>query len=64
MLQPDWQRSSFCSEGNACVYVAAAGDGAVLLRESDQPDVVLTTNRRTLYAFISGVKAGALDDVG
>ncbi|MEU5641622.1 DUF397 domain-containing protein [Streptomyces milbemycinicus] len=63
MPQPDWQRSSFCSEGNACVYVAAAGDGAVLLRESDEPDVVLVTTRRTLRAFISRVKAGALDDV-
>ncbi|MGO4747892.1 DUF397 domain-containing protein [Streptomyces sp. 2MCAF27] len=63
MLQPDWQRSSFCSEGNACVHVAAAGYDTVLLRESDDPDVILVTTRRTLRAFISSVKTGTLDNM-
>ncbi|MES4901964.1 MULTISPECIES: DUF397 domain-containing protein [unclassified Streptomyces] len=41
----------------------SARDGAVLLRESDDPDVILVTTRRALRAFISGVKTGALDDM-
>ncbi|ADI10227.1 hypothetical protein SBI_07107 [Streptomyces bingchenggensis BCW-1] len=58
-----WRKSTYSEEASSCVYVAAARDGAVLLRESDEPDVVLVTTRRTLRAFISRVKAGALDDV-
>ncbi|MEU5026412.1 DUF397 domain-containing protein [Streptomyces milbemycinicus] len=58
-----WRKSTYSEEASSCVYVAAAGDGAVLLRESDEPDVVLVTTRRALRAFISRVKAGALDDV-
>ncbi|MGO4747891.1 DUF397 domain-containing protein [Streptomyces sp. 2MCAF27] len=59
-----WRKSTYSEEASSCVYVAAAGDGAVLLRESDEPHVVLVTTRRTLRAFISGVKTGTLDNMG
>ncbi|MDX3224221.1 DUF397 domain-containing protein [Streptomyces sp. ME19-01-6] len=59
-----WRKSTYSEEASSCVYVAAAGDDGVMLRESDDPDVVLVTTRRTLRAFISRVKTGALDDMG
>lgn len=62
-----WQKSSFSGEAANCVYVSAADDGTVKLRESDDPDVIVTTTPEKLRAFILGVKAGEFDhfaDVG
>lgn len=56
-----WQKSSYSGDGSNCLYVAAASDGTVRLRESDLPDVVVTTTPRRLRAFIRGVKAGEFD---
>ncbi|MFE2679387.1 DUF397 domain-containing protein [Streptomyces hygroscopicus] len=39
----------------------AARDRAVLLRESDDPDVVLTLAPPALRAFIRAVRAGEFD---
>ena len=36
-----WQKSSYSQEASSCVYVAAAPDGTIHLRESDNPDVIL-----------------------
>ncbi|PLW71276.1 DUF397 domain-containing protein [Streptomyces sp. SCUT-3] len=57
----DWQKSSYSEEASSCVYVAAAPDGTVRIRESDDPDVVVTTTPEKLRAFILGVKAGEFD---
>ncbi|KRV51111.1 hypothetical protein AQ490_02605 [Wenjunlia vitaminophila] len=54
----DWQKSSYCGEGNSCVNVAAAPDGTVRLRESAQPDAVLAVSRDQFRALIRGIKAG------
>ncbi|MFF8957851.1 DUF397 domain-containing protein [Streptomyces sp. NPDC014894] len=56
-----WQKSSF-SGGNGpnCVEIAHH-DGSILLRESDTPTTVITTDRAKLAAFIQGVKAGEFD---
>lgn len=56
-----WQKSSFSGEANSCVYVSAADDGTIKLRESDDPDVIVTTTPEKLRAFILGVKAGEFD---
>ena len=51
-----WQKSTFSQEQGECVELTAHG-GAVLLRESDDPTVVLTTTRqrpRTLPAGHQG----------
>jgi hypothetical protein len=56
-----WQKSSHSSEGSNCIELAAAPDGTVHLRESDDPGVVVTTERAKLRAFILGVKAGEFD---
>ncbi|MFI1334520.1 DUF397 domain-containing protein [Streptomyces sp. NPDC020845] len=56
-----WQRSSFCGGGgNNCIEVAANGD-VIAMRESSEPDVLITANRDTLRAFVLGLKAGRLD---
>ncbi|MGN5379602.1 DUF397 domain-containing protein [Streptomyces sp. MUSC 14] len=56
-----WQKSSFSGGGGEQCLEAAESDGRILLRESDDPDVVVTTSREKLAAFILGVKAGEFD---
>lgn len=54
-----WQKSSHSSEASSCVYLATAPDTTVRLRESDEPDVVLHTDRAALAALIAVVKKDA-----
>ncbi|MFH0244244.1 DUF397 domain-containing protein [Streptomyces sp. HK10] len=57
----EWQKSSFSgNEGPNCVEVARRGDD-LLIRESDEPGLVLATSRAGLAAFIAGIKAGEFD---
>ncbi|MGY0061629.1 DUF397 domain-containing protein [Streptomyces sp. LZ34] len=56
-----WRKSSFSGgDGPECVELARSAD-IILIRESDDPQVVLTTARPGLAAFIAGVKAGDFD---
>ncbi|MDJ1134843.1 DUF397 domain-containing protein [Streptomyces iconiensis] len=61
----NWQKSSFCAEGNNCLEVTApsphlAGPHlAIRLRESAAPGVVLTTTPARLAALLRVAKAGA-----
>ncbi|AEM82006.1 DUF397 domain-containing protein [Streptomyces violaceusniger] len=57
----DWQKSSYSHEGSNCVYIAAPAPRAIALRESDEPDVILTTSPAALGTFIRAAKAGAFD---
>ncbi|KRV51262.1 hypothetical protein AQ490_00370 [Wenjunlia vitaminophila] len=59
----NWQKSSFSQQASSCLYLAAAPDGTVKLRESDNPDVILTTAPATLGALIRGIKAGEFDHI-
>ncbi|WP_406086496.1 DUF397 domain-containing protein [Kitasatospora purpeofusca] len=43
MAAPIWQKSSFSGDAENCVYLAATADGGIRIRESDEPDVVVTT---------------------
>ncbi|MFF3764410.1 DUF397 domain-containing protein [Streptomyces sp. NPDC001922] len=61
MQTPEWHKSSYCAEGNNCLNLAAGPDGTILLRESEAPDVIVTTTPDKLRAFILGVKAGEFD---
>ncbi|MFD9789608.1 DUF397 domain-containing protein [Streptomyces sp. NPDC059070] len=56
-----WQKSSFStdSEGN-CLELAEVGD-EILLRESDNGDVIIRTSRAKLRAFFRGVEAREFD---
>ncbi|MFE5851743.1 DUF397 domain-containing protein [Streptomyces sp. NPDC056500] len=56
-----WQKSVFSGgDGPNCVEVAQHHD-TILIRESDTPNTVITTDRAKLAAFIQGVKAGEFD---
>ncbi|WP_443042915.1 DUF397 domain-containing protein [Streptomyces malaysiensis] len=59
----DWRKSSYSSEGNACLYVSALDSATIRLRESDEPDTILTTNPTALDALIRSAKAGRLDHI-
>lgn len=50
-----WQKSTYSQEQGDCVELAAHG-GAVMLRESDNPAVVLTTTRKNLARFLQGIR--------
>ncbi|MFI1730498.1 DUF397 domain-containing protein [Streptomyces acidicola] len=54
-----WQKSSHSSEASSCVGLATAPDTTLCLRESDEPDVVLHTDRAALAALIAVVKKDA-----
>jgi hypothetical protein len=51
-----WQKSTYSQDNGECVELTARG-GAVLLRESDNPTVVLTTTRKDLARFLRFLKA-------
>ncbi|AWZ04939.1 MULTISPECIES: DUF397 domain-containing protein [unclassified Streptomyces] len=57
-----WQKSSFSGpdDNQSCVELAPVA-GAIKMRESDAPDVIVTTTVEKLRAFILGVKAGEFD---
>lgn len=52
-----WQKSTYSGDGSNCVYVAATPTGAVHLRESDEPDVILTTTRSGMHTLIRTLKS-------
>ncbi|WP_210578104.1 DUF397 domain-containing protein [Streptomyces sp. GESEQ-4] len=56
MTELNWQKSTYSEEGSACVYVATAPTGTILLRESDAPETILTIGARQLGALISALK--------
>lgn len=51
-----WQKSTYSGDSSNCVYVAATPDGAVRLRESDEPDAILMTTRAGLHELIRSLK--------
>ncbi|WP_329590106.1 DUF397 domain-containing protein [Streptomyces sp. NBC_01005] len=58
----NWQKSSFSGADNnqSCIELAPV-DGSIKMRESDDPDIVVTTSIAKLRAFVLGVKAGEFD---
>lgn len=58
----NWQKSSFSGADNnqSCIELAPV-DGSIKMRESDGPDIVVTTSVAKLRAFVLGVKAGEFD---
>ncbi|GAA1951363.1 DUF397 domain-containing protein [Kitasatospora viridis] len=62
MSDYDWQKSTFSQGNNGnCIEVADAGNGMIVMRESDDPSVIVTTTQAKLDAFIKGAKAGEFD---
>ncbi|MBV2152445.1 DUF397 domain-containing protein [Kitasatospora sp. SUK 42] len=60
MTELNWQRSSFSDDGAEFIEIASEGD-LVYIRESDNPDLVVTTTRTKLNAWILGAKDGEFD---
>ncbi|MEU8779265.1 DUF397 domain-containing protein [Streptomyces sp. NPDC048606] len=57
--RPEWRKSSYCGEGDACVYVAAAP--GTLVRVADRADpahLVMATTHDAWAAFVAAVKRG------
>lgn len=57
----DPQKSSYSGEAAPYIHIAATEDGSINIRESDHPEVVVTTTPAKLKAFILGVKNGEFD---
>ncbi|MFD9814566.1 DUF397 domain-containing protein [Streptomyces sp. NPDC059080] len=57
----EWQKSSFSSGASEQCLETAIADGEILLRESDDPTVIVKTTPEKLAAFILGVKNGEFD---
>lgn len=53
-----WQKSTFSRgpEGE-CLYLAPTPDGTIRLRESDTPDVILSTTQETLADLLRHLRA-------
>ncbi|MGW7596007.1 DUF397 domain-containing protein, partial [Streptomyces rubiginosohelvolus] len=52
MSRLNWRKSTFSEEASSCVYVAAARNGKIRLRESDDPHIILTTTPAALRFLI------------
>ncbi|MFB8437669.1 DUF397 domain-containing protein [Streptomyces niveus] len=62
-MEIQWRKSSKSAddEGDACLELAEH-DGEILMRESDNPGVVIHTTRVKLRAFLEGAKEGEFDN--
>ncbi|WP_079151076.1 DUF397 domain-containing protein [Streptomyces sparsogenes] len=62
MVRLIWRKSSFSTgEAANCLELAADPTGTPRLRESDDPEVVITMPAATLRAFLRAAKAGEFD---
>ncbi|MEV4440218.1 DUF397 domain-containing protein [Streptomyces sp. NPDC049577] len=59
MTTLSWQMSTYCEAGSSCVGIAASG--AIHLRESDDPHVIVTARAEGLGTLISHIKSGRLN---
>ncbi|MET7601238.1 DUF397 domain-containing protein [Streptomyces avermitilis] len=59
MPELDWQKSTYSEQASSCVYLATTPTGTILLRESDEPEVALSTGTRQLGALISALRTTA-----
>ncbi|MFB7476171.1 DUF397 domain-containing protein [Kitasatospora sp. NPDC056184] len=58
-----WQKSSFSAGDpeNACIELAPGADGLRLLRESDEPGLVMAVKAPQLRLLLLAAKAGEFD---
>ncbi|MET9292533.1 DUF397 domain-containing protein [Streptomyces sp. NPDC003077] len=62
MEETGWQKANFSSEKDDCMELGRL-NGVIALRESDDPDVILTAPVSSVGVFLAGMKAGKFDHV-
>ncbi|KAK1186301.1 DUF397 domain-containing protein [Streptomyces sp. NBS 14/10] len=60
-MPADWRKSSHSAQGSNCLNVAAPTPDVIKIRESDDPDIILTATPTILGVFIRAAKAGIFD---
>ena len=55
-MQQNWQKSSYCGEGESCIHVAASPDGIHITESSDPTGTVLTTTPADFGRLIRTLK--------
>ncbi|WJE02314.1 DUF397 domain-containing protein [Streptomyces antimycoticus] len=62
MSHIQWRKSSYSAdaEGNNCVELGQT-DAVILLRESDDPGVMITTTPAAVRGLVARIKAGGFD---
>ncbi|MEU2874147.1 DUF397 domain-containing protein [Streptomyces olivoreticuli] len=60
MSETQWQKSSYSTDGNECVELARSAE-AILMRESDTPDLIVTATPAKLRVFLRAAKNGEFD---
>ncbi|MFD7262079.1 DUF397 domain-containing protein [Streptomyces sp. NPDC059874] len=65
-MEIKWEKSRYSTdaEGSNCLEVSAGEGDEILLRESDDPAVIIRTTRAKLQAFLDGARAGQWDKYG
>lgn len=56
MAELTWQKSTHSAEAANCVYLTASTANTIHLRESDKPEVTLTTTPAALHELIRTLK--------
>lgn len=62
MLEIQWRKSSYSEQSGNCLELAVV-DARVLVRESDDSGVVVSTTPVRLAVFLEGVKTGAFGEL-
>lgn len=52
-----WQKSTYSGDGSNCLEVVIAETGGIKLRESDDPEVILTATTQSVRRLVLGLKA-------
>ncbi|WP_307125781.1 DUF397 domain-containing protein [Streptomyces sp. B1I3] len=56
MTVSDWQKSSYCAQGEACVHVGSSPGTVALTESSDPTGAILRTTPTAWAALIRSVK--------
>ncbi|MFC9845768.1 DUF397 domain-containing protein [Streptomyces sp. NPDC060223] len=56
MSTHDWQKSSYCQEGDACVHVAATAETVRLTESSDPAGVILSAHADAFAALLRALQ--------
>ena len=59
----NWRKASASNSQGNCLELAKGPNGEILLRESDDPELVVETTPDKLGAFFDGVRKGEFDDL-